>query len=594
MTDAIAHRGPDGEGQWLNRDGQVALGHRRLSIIDLSTDGAQPMHFLQGRYTIVFNGEIYNYVELKARLERDGYQFANHTDTEVIMALYDQKGTDCLKDMDGMFAFALYDSVKEEVFFARDRFGEKPLYYAVGADGKLYFGSEMKTIWAAGLPKTPNRRMVYNYFSKNLLENPQEHRETFYEGISRFPAAHSALMSLDFQPEMRAQCYWKLDPLQRNNDITEAEAAARFSELFRTSVLRRLRSDVPLGSSLSGGLDSSLIVCMIDQIDREKSVLRKTFSAQFPGFKKDERKYQQMVIDQCHVEPHFVNPDEASMLRILPRLLHHQEEPIGSASQCIQYEVFGLARENGVTILLDGQGADEILAGYHSYYAAYFNGIRDSDPARYRREHAEYLTLHETNTINLQHQKNWKTRVKSLIPEGVQNLLLKGHRAAYSGEANLRPEFIRETGQHFHNPPEFPDLQTALHFHTFRYGLETLLRYGDRSSMAHSREVRLPFLNHELVEFIFSLPDNFKIRAGWTKWIMREAMQDIVPKDIVWRKDKIGYEPPQKSWMETDVVQAQLKRSLECLADNGILKNLTAPSDPFNWKVLVTAGTLFE
>ena len=594
MTDALSHRGPDGDGHWNNQQANVFLGHRRLSIIDLSESASQPMDY-RGRYKIIFNGEIYNYLEIKQRLLNKGYEFNTQSDTEVILALFDEQREKCLHELDGMFAFAIYDNKTGSVFIARDRFGEKPLFYTYNNEGDLFFASEMKAFWKTGLPKTANKAMVFKYMLSNLIEDPEDKQQTFYEGIYKLPAAHYAMIETG-QLSVHPVRYWDIDPTVRNETISEQEASERFQQLFYTSVSRRLRSDVPVGSSLSGGLDSSLVVCAIDQIDKEKNITRKTFSAQFPGFEKDESYYQQLVTSKCHVEPHFVYPTAESMLANLDKVIYYQEEPFGSASICVQYEVFELAKKNNVTVLLDGQGADEVLAGYHSYYKSFFKGLKQRNPALYRKEREAYYQLHADNKINVQHRQKWKDDLRQLVPESIQDLLLKRRRKNYSGEAFLNQQLVRQYGNGHEKLYRFSGLQESLFFDTTKLGLEFLLRFADRNSMAHGREVRLPFLNPELVEFLFSLPDSFKIRGGWTKWIMRRSFETILPEQITWRKDKIGYEPPQEQWMSDPGMQPHIKKAISAFADHGILKDgkmHNGYNNLFKWKVFICSKNFY-
>ncbi|MEO6706158.1 MAG: asparagine synthase (glutamine-hydrolyzing), partial [Ginsengibacter sp.] len=341
MTDTIHYRGPDGEGHWINSDKNIGFGHRRLSIIDLSHEAAQPMHYL-GRYSIVFNGEIYNYIELKEILVKQGYTFITSSDTEVLMALYDRDKEDCLQLLDGMFSFVIYDDKNKEIFIARDRFGEKPFFYNYVPGKYFIFGSEMKALWAAGIEKKVNNRMLYNYLSFGSLQNRGDLSETFFENIIRLPHAH--YLKIDAKNlSLKSKEYWKIDPAKINGSIKPEEAFQQFNELFYTSVNRRLRSDVAVGSSLSGGLDSSLIVCVIDEMlnqhKTEHSFTQKTFSARFPGFIRDEGNYMNMVAEATQVEPHFVFPTDENILEDIEKVAFHQEEPFGGASILVQYEV---------------------------------------------------------------------------------------------------------------------------------------------------------------------------------------------------------------------------------------------------------------
>lgn len=549
MTDVIAYRGPDGDGHWISEHGKVGLGHRRLSIIDLSHGADQPMHY-RNRYTIVFNGEIYNYIELRETLAKQGYAFSTVSDTEVLMALYDRDKEKCLQLLDGMFAFAIYDKAEQVVFCACDRFGEKPFFYSYQPGKYFLFGSELKELWQVGIPKKINNKLLYNYLLTGALSNSDDQSETFYEQCTRLP--HSHYLKIDIgELQLKSYCYYDIDWRQTDHSITEPKASERFRELFYESVKRRLRSDVPVGSSLSGGLDSSLVVSVIDEL-KGRQQIQKTFSAVFPGFAKDERKYMDMVIGKSNVDPYFVTPKDEGMIKELVNLSYHQEEPYGSASIYVQYKVMQLAKQHNVTVLLDGQGADELLAGYHSYYQWYFKELFRQDKTSYVDQKARYEALHSANTINGVVNGGLKQKIRERLPFAVKPL-----KAVYGLlKPDKRNNYLDDHFAAAYRNVSFPEskvpgsLNEALYISTMKGGLQELLRYADRNSMAHSREVRLPFLSHELADFLFSLPSHFKIKDGWTKWIMRRSFGQQLPEQITWRKDKIGYEPPQKSWME--------------------------------------------
>ncbi|MBI3139766.1 MAG: asparagine synthase (glutamine-hydrolyzing) [Sphingobacteriales bacterium] len=573
MTDIIAHRGPDGEGQWISPDGKVGLGHRRLAIIDLSEAAAQPMHYMD-RYSITFNGEIYNYVELKELCEKQGYRFASHSDTEVIMALYDWKKEACLSYFDGMFALVIYDAKEQKVFAARDRFGEKPFYY-YHEPGKFFaFASEMKALWAAGVKRELNKRMLYNYMAFKYVDNPADYSETFFSGITRLPHSHYILIDI---PSLTgsSQRYWDINKNYTDRSITMEQAAEKFRELFYTSVSRRLRSDVPVGSSLSGGLDSSAVVAVIDDLNKTKGLKQSTFSAIFPGFEKDESHYIHLLLKQLNVDPHFTSPDADTMLKELNTCFYHQEEPFGSASILAQYEVLKLAKQNNVTVLLDGQGADELLAGYHPFYQFFFKELKKNDPALYTRELAAYRQLQGNSRINPIPPKDLKYYARKLGEPARDQL--KKWRGIYRQWTHpyFNAEFFQAySREQFIFPNPASTLNEAL-YNSVNESMTQLLRYADRNSMAHSREVRLPFLSHELVEFLFSLPAEFKIHEGWTKYIQRKTFEPLLPEAITWRKDKIGYEPPQKKWMEKEEVKDRIRGVRKELVSNGVLhKNI--------------------
>ena len=571
MTDIIAHRGPDGEGHWISKGGNVGFGHRRLSIIDLSHEAGQPMHYMN-RYTIVLNGEIYNYIELKAELIKEGYQFRTQSDTEVLLALYDKKKEKCLNDLDGMFAFAIYDCEQHVVFAARDRFGEKPFFYHYEPGKEFYFGSEIKCLWEAGVSKEVNRQMLYAYVQYGALNDFNDLKRTFYTQCFKLP--HSHFIKIDVSNcSIEIKKYYDIDVSQPLENVTVEKAKAAFSELFYSSVKRRLRSDVTVGSSLSGGLDSSLVVTVIDRLKQGTNQKQDTFSAIFPGFEKDEKKYIDYVINKTNVSPHFVIPDENGLLHELDKICWHQEEPFGGASIYVQYCVMQLARENNVTVLLDGQGADEILAGYHSYYLDYFKEMQKKGLSHYRKEITAYNKLHSENTINPRIGGSALSRFKMLL--GNSAPLIKTAYHKIKGTPTIfTKEFVREYGENKIGQDMLPSstLNEALYVSLFRSGLQDLLRFADRNSMAHSREVRLPFLSHELVEYILKLPADYKIRNGWTKWLMRETFTKELPPEIACRKDKIGYEPPQASWLRGHAgIREHAKNSLDYFVAQKIL-----------------------
>lgn len=572
MTDVIVHRGPDGEGHWINQQGTVGLGHRRLSIIDLSETGKQPMHYMD-RYTLTFNGEIYNYLELKANLVKKGYQFRSNSDTEVLLALYDLKKEACLQDLDGMFAFALYDNQTGTVFCARDRFGEKPFFYFQDND-TFYFASEMKALWAVGVPKTPNKGMVFNYLQFDLIENPNDPTETFFKGIKRLSPGSYLIWSSD---EIKIRSYWNIDLEREPSNLSFDQASEKFRELFNESVSRRLRSDVLVGSSLSGGIDSSLVVCVIDQLLKESGKdIQNTFSARFRNFHKDEGKYIDYVREATRIKSHEVYSDMDLMESELDKIFYHQEEPFGSASILVQYQVYELAKKHGVTVLLDGQGADEVMAGYHFYFSTYFNELRKKSKKQFQKEFNNYAELHRDNEINLKiNRPGAKDYFKSMFPGLFNQYSHKVISLRLKNNGMMKEDFFGTYRKNTYNKFEFDpsSLNEHLEFSTLKLGLPTLLRYADRNSMAHSREVRLPFLSHELVEFLFSLPSDFKIHQGWTKYIMRKSFEDILPPEIAWRKDKIGFEPPQQKWMENPKMIERIRESRRSLSKEGILES---------------------
>lgn len=588
MTNSIIHRGPDGSGHWMSEDGRIGFGHRRLSILDLSESGAQPMHYLD-RYTLTFNGEIYNYLEIKADLIKAGYKFRSHSDTEVLLALYDLKREDCLQDLDGMFAFALYDNQTGEVFCARDRFGEKPFFFTQFEDA-FYFASEMKEFWAVGVKKSPDPEMIFNYLHFDLLDNHSDLGQTFFKGVRKLAPGNYLIWK---KGSISVRKYWAINPLAQSTSIGLEDAKDRFRELFIESVSRRLRSDVLVGSSLSGGIDSSLVVCVIDHLlqDHPESI-QNTFSARFKNFHKDEGYFIEKVKEKTRINSHEIYSEMDELEEVFDNICYHQEEPFGSASILVQYQVYELAKKKGVTVLLDGQGADEILAGYHPYFTTFFNEIRKRSGAQFQNEFSAYLQLHEGNTINAKIPKpGFRQAIAANFPSLVNKVGRKVLNSKMKNSTLMADDFFATFRKFSHNDFNFDlgHLNSHLYFSTFEIGLPTLLRYADRNSMAHSREVRLPFLSHDLVEFVFSLPSELKIKDGWTKFLMRAAFEDLLPKEIAWRKDKIGFEPPQKSWMDNPATQEKIKASREILSKEGILKK-GAENFPIQSQVAHTKG----
>jgi asparagine synthase (glutamine-hydrolysing) len=596
MTDAIAHRGPDGEGYWQSDSGNVLLGHRRLSIIDLSDAAAQPFHYLD-RYVILHNGEIYNYIELREELKKKGYIFYTQSDTEVLVAAFDCWKVNCLQQFDGMFAFAIWDEKEKEFFAARDRFGEKPFHYVYEENKKAFlFASEIKSFWPLDLGKVFNKKMLFNFLTIGYTDNPEQPDETFYDNVKRLPPA--SFLKIKFHPALSIEVerYWDIDVENENEKIKDEEAIEKFSELFLTSVNRRLRSDVSLGTSLSGGLDSSSIAATISQLQTTNYKLQ-TFSAIFPGYEKDEEKYIDEVTKQLLLQSFktFITDDE--ILSLFQKIVQCQDEPFTSASALPQYKVFELAKQNNVKVLLDGQGADEILAGYHKYYKWYWQELFR------KRKLLSSGELKKAKALGVNEKFGARNILSSLFPDFASVFLERQYLLHALRQDDLTKEFVRlQSREAYYTTPTIFSLNGVLYYNTCMHGLEELLRYADRNSMAHSREVRLPFLNHELVGFLFTLPSNFKIRDGWTKWSLRKTMEKNLPRSITWRQDKIGLEPPQLAWMQLPVVQemiheAKRKLVIEKILNPEVLSKKIHPTSAYeknnyDWKYLVSAQFL--
>jgi len=565
MTETLTHRGPEGEGFWINDNGTVAMGHRRLKIIDLSEGAAQPMQY-DDRYTITYNGEIYNYPELKKELASKNYIFKTESDTEVILAAYACWKEECLGHFDGMFSFVIWDKTEQLLFCARDRFGEKPFYFHTAGDSFL-FASEMKALWAAAVPRIIQNAQLLHYITLGLVQNIARPDLTFFEGIYSLQPGHFLTLRLpDF--DIQTVNYWDLDKETVDMGISERDAIEKFSFLLGRSVQRRLRSDVALGTSLSGGLDSSSIVSLICLSQKKTGTFPdlQTFSAVFPGFERDESVYIDEMAKKFPIQNHQITPGADELFGDFDRLIYHQEEPFQSLSIYAQFKIYELAKQQGVKVILDGQGADETIAGYPKYYHWYWQEL-------FRNSHASVHTARLAASKKDQ-KISWgiKNKLAAYWPGMAASQLEKRAFRQLSDHPFIENEFKSVVDRPALSKPIVRKLNDILYFHTSQLGLQELLRYADRNSMAHGREVRLPFLDHELVQFLFSLPAQFKIKDGWTKWILRSSMQNQLPGRIVWRKDKVGFEPPQMKWMQDKRIRERILESRMRLVKEHILK----------------------
>lgn len=589
----LAHRGPEAKNIWSNESHSVSLGHNHLHIIDTSETASQPMQYLD-RYIIIHNGEVYNYVEIKKDLEANGFPFKSLSDTEVIVAAYAAYGANCLQHFDGMFSFAIWDEQEKKLFAARDRFGEKPFFFSYD-ERNFVFASEMKALWEMAVVKEVDRSFLFNFLTTGYTSNPTDPSETFYRNIHQLPPA-TYLVFDQKRNELRFEKYWQ-PYIEINSRIETEEAIEQFRFLLSDSIRKRLRSDVPIGTSLSGGLDSSTIVALCSQLTAQQYT-HKAFTAVFDGFEKNEEQYAKQVAKRFNLQQYLVTIKDDDVVELMTQVMHHQEIPIASASALAQYKVYQTAKQNGVTVLLDGQGADETLAGYHKYYKWYWQEL-------YREKRLfKSGELKAARDLEIKESFDYKNKAAALFPEFAAAML----QTQKAKQAFRHPYFNRDFAfsnkqKFYYATPSSFDLNGALYFNTFVYGLNELLHLADRNSMAHATEIRLPFLNHQLVEFLFALPPSFKIRNGWTKWILRKAAEPLLPKEVVWRRDKVGFEPPQKKWMQNKHVTEAIHEARKILVEKSILHPhiLTKKIQPhdahvaknFDWKVW-SASYLFR
>jgi asparagine synthase (glutamine-hydrolysing) len=519
MAGTMAHRGPDGQGTWA--DERAGLAFRRLAIIDLHERSDQPMHL--GPWHLVFNGEIYNYRELRDELRAAGHRFATEGDTEVLLHAWAEWEEGALERVNGMFAFAIWHAERRELVCASDPFGEKPLYWAQDGDG-LAFASDIRALLVARPDLGAARpEALAPYLGRGLMP-PIE--DSFFAGIARLPGAH-LLRLRGGRAEVRR--YWepgRVDVPRRYEAAVEG-----LRELLVDSIRLRLRADVPVGTSLSGGVDSSAVVALSARLAGDHR--RHAFTARFPGFERDEWRYAEAVGRAAGVvEHHAVEPTGDDLLADLGELVRDHEEPVGSSSIYAQWRVMRLAHEVGVTVLLDGQGADELFGGYPGA-----NGwaLRSSGPAAALRglargaDRGDVLRAFGSDRLPRWVARRYRrSQATPYAAPAVADASARVLPPAIDGDGPLARELLRES------------------LHT---SLPQLLRYADRSSMAHSREVRLPFLDRRVAEYALSLPAGFLYRRGVTKAVLRDAVRGLAPDEVLARRDKVGFETPQARWL---------------------------------------------
>jgi asparagine synthase (glutamine-hydrolysing) len=590
---SVAHRGPDGFGFWRNGAAEPLLfhpqvspsevsaktlayfareaapvrmqqpaaffGHRRLSIIDVTENGAQPMG-LSSRMArepdlwVTYNGEIYNYLELRETLKTKGYQFKTESDTEVLLRAYEEWGIDCFAEFNGMWAMAIWDGRKQQLILSRDRMGVKPLYYTF-ADGHLVFGSEIKQLLELrsrlGIENRWNAFRMYEF----LALNQQHHSEdALYEGIYQLPGAHVMTLSpmdkVDIKTvRAKTRAYWSFPnefQVQSFDAPSFEEAAKHLRELFLSSVALRLRSDVAVGSALSGGLDSSGVVAAVSQLD---PLEQKTFSAIYDGPESatmphiNEQRFAQKVIDGRKIQAHWVRPDGEGLLESFKRLVRVQDGPFTTTAVYPQWMVFQSARQNGVTVMLDGQGSDEIMGGYEGFLKSHLkSAIRQEGilkaalgGARFLKNHPHYFTL-----SRFTNQFAKKSEKLKLFSKAAQTEILERKAAIETqGDAMRLGNMDRVYSDPF---------REALYRATVCSSLPALLAYEDKNSMDASIESRTPFLDYRIVEFVFKCPSSFHIRDGSRKALLREAFKGLIPEEVRTRKDKLGFSTPEPVW----------------------------------------------
>ena len=542
INDLICHRGPDGEGFYFGSS--FAFGHRRLSIIDLTEHGSQPMSY-KHRYWITYNGEIYNYLEIKEELINLGHSFVSNCDTEVILAAYDEWGSKCLSRFNGMWAFAIYDSQKDIIFFSRDRFGIKPLYYSNKSD-RFIFGSEIKQLLALQESIRANRQVII----ESLLTSIDGHtEETYFADVYSFPSSHFALYDLK-RHSFKIERYYELKVNHEIKSLQLNTAKIKFRELLDDSIKLRLRADVKVGTCLSGGLDSSVTSSIASgfyhQLNDQKFI---GIHAKSSDAESDESNFAKIVSKHLNLDLHIVEPNTDDFLNKIDELLYTQEEPFGSPSMFMGWHVFEKAKKLSCKVMLNGQGGDEVLLGYERYYASFLKSISFLKFFKEAKAISKNSKLSFKNLILYNfYFTNYRLRINRLKK---RSFILSKIKDSYDYDT------IRKSTKSFRDIEELQLLEIST------LQLPHLLRYEDRNSMRHSIETRLPFLDYRLVEFGISIVPELKIQNGWTKYILRKATADLLPASISWRKDKKGFEAPEKTWIgtSTEMMKSTIRES---------------------------------
>lgn len=549
MTHLISYRGPNGFGFAYSEQGQsrraeiihnenraphlarpvLGLGNRRLAILDTSSLGSMPMEIDNGAYCLTFNGEIYNYKEIRAELQSLGHRFKTGTDTEVILHAYQEWGEECLRRFNGMWSFALWDRSKQRVFCARDRFGVKPFYYSL-SNRLFVFGSEIKQIlMSSGLPRRANDSAVFDFVQYGLIDHSSA---TFFEGVFQLPGGHFLTLDLSEPLVPIVRRYWELR-IEPQANLSEEAATEEFRARFQNAVSLRLRSDVPIGVCLSGGLDSSSILCLARQLAPE--IQFQTFSACFEEKAIDERAFMSIAIAATGCVGHRTYPKAAAFWDSIHSMAFHHDEPLGSGSTFSQWSIMADARKHGVPVVLCGQGADEILCGYQKYrYFYLWHLLRHGDSKLVR----ELLLWSRNGTKS----SGKLTDVLRYMPAVFRQPFSPVRRYC-------TPEFRNTFRSNDSKLGAAKSIAARQKVDLTYSSIPGMLRHEERNSMAHSVESRLPFLDYQLVEFAVNCPPSFKLRDGWSKWMLRNAMKDVLPEQIRLRKTKLGFDAPDDEWV---------------------------------------------
>jgi len=562
MAEAIKHRGPDDEGFYI--DGNLGFGHKRLSIIDLSSAAHLPMSNEDGTVWITYNGEIYNYLELRRELIDKGHNFKSHSDTEVIIHLYEEEGEKCLKKFNGMFSFVLWDKRKKKLFAARDRLGIKPFYYHLNKE-RFVFASEIKSLLRSGIRAEVNLEAINNYLTYQFCLG----EKTFFKGVKKLEPGHCLVIK---NRDLKISKYWELG-YNACQEKEEGYLAENLLGLIQDSVRIQLRSDVPLGAHLSGGLDTSIVACLASKLSNENSGL-KTFTGFFPfGKEYDEREYARTVSEFAKTNHFETSPNVDNFINILPKLIYFMDEPAGGPGLFPQYFVSKLAAEK-VKLVLGGQGGDEVWGGYTRYLVAYLEQALKGAILG-TQEEGEYVVTLKSILPNLGILENYTPTLQYFWQEGVFGPMDERYFRLVNRNRNLdsifSSDFLEEVKannssleefKNLFNYPETPSYFNKMTHFDLKTLLPALLHVEDRMSMAVSLESRVPLLDHRIVEFSAGVSPVVKFKGGESKHLLKLASKNTIPREILNRKDKIGFAVPLSSWYREEKIQNFLRETL--------------------------------
>ena len=542
VLDSFPYRGPDDNGiDYVDINEKIIFGHLRLSILDISEAGHQPMYDHSGRYVMIFNGEIYNYKEIKSKYLRD-VKFKSGTDSEVLLELYAVMKEKILDIINGMFAIIIYDKLEDEIFFTRDRLGIKPLYICNLKD-KILLCSEPKAAVTSNFVKfEPNEEAIFDF----LAFGERDHTvPTFFQYVSRIPPGTFGIIKKDMT--IVYEEYWNIKNNQVKNltDLKMEDIVNKVDELINEAIKYRLISDVPVGTSLSGGIDSSLVAALANKYHDNKFT---SVSAIFEGEEIDESKFSKLIVKENNLKGVFTSPNPDEVINQLDKILEIQGEPIGSMSPLVQYFVMKEAKKNNLTVMLDGQGADELFAGYTHYIDTYFKEL--SGNLHWRKLYRKYKEHMAFSERDIKHKILikiiFKGVLEKILPQKIYEHRIKRNKLKLFKEGVFEKYY---DGKRVKLPKRL-SLKESLLYSTTISSLPNLLMYEDRNSMAFSIEARVPYLDHNIVEFMASLKTDQIYEIMISKVILRKISERYIPEDIAWRKDKIGFAAPEKKWMQ--------------------------------------------